>query len=286
MHSQGKTYATARFPTCKRGWAELPRERLPAEFSGLQPNRPHGSDFPVTHWTLVQKLRGSAEESAQALEALCRNYWYPVYATLRRSRHSQHDAEDLTQGFFADLLREQTLLNAQAERGRLRSFLLAALKRFVAESARHRLAQKRGGGAIVLSIEWERANERFLAEPLDERDPEQTYLHAWVWNLVEHVRKKMRAGYAGREDVYAELEPFIEGEETCAPFRELGTKLGQTESGARVTVFRLRQRFREMFVDAVRQTVESPDELPDEMAWVQSVLGQRRQMSRRRSGGQ
>jgi RNA polymerase sigma-70 factor (ECF subfamily) len=178
----------------------------------------------------------------------------------------------LTQGFFADLLREQALLHAHADRGRLRSFLLAMLKRFVAESARHRLALKRGGGALMLSIEWERANERFLAEPVDERDPEKIYLNAWVWNLVERVREKLRAGFAGREETYAVLEPFIEGEESCAPFRELGALLGQSEAGARVTVFRLRQRFREMFIEAVRQTVESPGELQEEMAWVQSVL--------------
>jgi DNA-directed RNA polymerase specialized sigma24 family protein len=249
---------------------------LPAESSDIRPEPARVSDFPVTHWTLVKQLRGGEAESTRALEALCRNYWYPIYATLRRSGHSQHDAEDLTQGFFADLLREQTLLDAEAERGRLRSFLLATLKRFVAESVRHRLAQKRGGGVTLLSIEWEHANERYIAEPVDERDPEKIYLSTWVWNLVERVRQKLRAGYKGREETYAALEPFIEGDETCAPFRELGTLLGQTEAGARVTVFRLRQRFREMLTEAVRQTVDSPDEVQDELAWVQSILGERR----------
>jgi DNA-directed RNA polymerase specialized sigma24 family protein len=264
------------FSCVRRARKQIPVQHLPAEPPDTRPDPARGADFPATHWTLVEQLRGSEAQSARALEALCRNYWYPIYATLRRSGHSQHAAEDLTQGFFAELLREEILLDAQAERGRLRSFLLAALKRFVAECTRHRMAQKRGGGALILSIEWERANERYIAEPMDERDPEKIYLSTWVWNLVDRVRQKLRAGYAGREQAYAALEPFIEGEDTCAPFRELGTLLGQSESGARVTVFRLRQRFREMLIDAVRETVASPDEMQDELAWVQRVLGERR----------
>jgi RNA polymerase sigma factor (sigma-70 family) len=220
----------------------------------------------------VGRLRGSEAESARALEELCRHYWFPIYATLRRAGHSTHDAEDLTQGFFAELMSNRTLFAAQPERGRLRSFLLGALKRHIVDERRHRLAQKRGGGAAVLSIEWEGAEQRYIAELVDDRDPERMYLSAWAHSLVERVREKMRAGFKGRESIYAVLEPLIEGEETGIAFRELAERLGQSESGARVTVFRLRQRFRELLTAAVRQTVETPAEVEEEMEWVLGTL--------------
>ena len=248
---------------------------MPSEPAKPRTDQTRAAAFPATRWTLVGRLRGAEGESARALDELCRHYWFPIYATLRRGGRSTHDAEDLTQGFFAALMADRTFLAAQAERGRLRNFLLGALRRFVADEARHRLAQKRGGSAIVLSIEWERAEQRYLAEPVDERDPEKIYLSAWAHSLLERVREKVRASFAGRETAYAELEPFLEGDENSIPFRELGARLGQSESGARVTVFRLRQRFRELLTEAVRQTVETPGEVEEELAWLLGVLRQR-----------
>ena len=242
------------------------------ESSSQRPEHTGAAAFPATRWTLVGRLRGTEAEAARALDDLCRHYWFPIYATLRGGGRSTHDAEDLTQGFFAALMADRALLAAEPGRGRLRNFLLGALRRFVADEARYRLAQKRGGGAIVLSIEWGRAEERFLAEPVDVRDPEKIYLSAWAHSLLERVREKVRAGFAGRETAYVALAPFIEGEESGIPFRQLGERLGQSESGARVTVFRLRQRFRELLTEAVRQTVETPAELEEELAWVLGVL--------------
>jgi RNA polymerase sigma-70 factor (ECF subfamily) len=247
---------------------------LPSEPAKPRTDHTHAA-FPLTRWTLVGRLRGTEAESARALEDLCRHYWFPIYATLRHGGRTAHDAEDLTQGFFAALMADRTFFAAQPERGRLRNFLLGALKRFLADEARHRLAQKRGGGATMLSIEWERAEQRYLAEPMDERDPEKIYLSAWAHSLLERVRAKVRAGFAGRETEYAALAPFIEGEENGIPFRELAARLGQSESGARVTVFRLRQRFRELLTEAVRQTVETPAEVEEELAWLLGVLRER-----------
>ena len=215
---------------------------------------------------------GSEAEAARALEALCRHYWYPVFALLRREGRSPHDAEDLTQGFFAALLADRTLLTANPDRGRLRNFLLGTLRRFLADEARHRLAKKRGGGATVLSLERERAEDRYRIEPIDGRDPETLYLNAWACSLVERVRTRVREGFSGSPENYALLAPFIEGETTDMPYRELGGRLGQSEAGTRVMVHRLRQRFRELLTEAVRQTVESPDEVEDELSWVLSVL--------------
>lgn len=229
--------------------------------------------FPATRWTLVGRLRGdSEEEAARALNDLCRHYWYPVFALLRHGGHPAHDAEDLTQGFFAALLADRTLLTADPERGRLRSFLHGALKRYLADEFRRRTAKKRGGGMATVSFEREAAEHRYLAGPVDERDPEKLYLTAWAHSLVDRVRQKMHAGFSGSEEAYAQLGPFIEGETAEMPYRELAGKLGQTESGARVMVHRLRQRFRELLTEAVRQTVEEPGEVEDELAWVLGVL--------------
>jgi RNA polymerase sigma-70 factor (ECF subfamily) len=231
--------------------------------------------FPATRWTLVDQLRGGTEEeSARALNDLCRRYWYPIFAMLRHTGRTAHDAEDLTQSFFASLLADHTLHQADPGRGRLRSFLLGALKRFLADETRHRTALKRGGGITHLSLGTAGAEQRYLAEPVDDRDPEKLYLQAWVHNLVDRVREKLRAGFAGAGDAekYAVLAPFIEGEAVPVSFRELGGLLGQTESGARVTVFRLRLRFRELLTEAVRQTVESPGEAAGELDWVLAIL--------------
>ena len=247
---------------------------MPSDPSSNHHERTRDAAFPATRWTLVGRVRGNGTDSEKAINELCRNYWFPIYAALRRSGLARHDAEDLTQGFFIDLVRDGTLRSADQGRGRLRSFLLGALKRYVADRARQRLAQKRGGGAPILSIEWERAEERYLAEPVDERAPDKIYLSAWANSMIERVREKVRAGFAGREDAYAALEPFIEGEAHCVPFRELGQRIGQTEAGARVTVFRLRQRFRELLTQAVRQTVETPGEVDEELAWVMGVLSE------------
>lgn len=233
-------------------------------------NRP---EFPATRWTLVGRLRGGSEEEAsRALNELCRHYWYPVFALLRHGGHAPHDAEDLTQGFFAALVADRTLLHADPGRGRLRNFLHGALKRFLTDEYRHRTAKKRGGGAAILSFERDDAEHRYQTGPVDERDPEKLYLAAWARSLVDRVRQKMSAGFAGGAEVYGSLAPFIEGDMTEMPYRELAAKLGQTESGARVLVHRLRQRFRELLTEAVRQTVESPGEVEDELAWVLTVL--------------
>jgi len=229
--------------------------------------------FPATRWTLVGRLReGSEEEAARALNDLCRHYWYPVFALLRHGGHTAHDAEDLTQGFFAALLADRALLRAEPERGRLRNFLHGALKRYLTNEFRHRTAQKRGGGVAILSFEREAAEHRYLSGPVDERDPEKLYLTAWAHSLVDRVRQKMRAAFSGSDEAWAQLAPFIEGDTADMPYRELAAKLSQTESGARVMVHRLRQRFRELLTDAVRQTVESPCEVDDELAWVLGVL--------------
>ena len=232
-----------------------------------------GRNFPATHWSLVLAARGGGAAAARAIEELCRGYWFPIYADMRRRGLSQHDAEDVTQGFFADLLSADTFDRAEPDRGRLRTFLLAGLQRFLVEQYRREHRAKRGGGVPVLSLELTGAEERYAAEPIDLRDPEKLYLAAWARSLVEHARARLRETYGARAALYQALEPFLDRKDAGASYREVAAKLGIPEVTARVHVSRLRKRFGEFLKDEVRQTVESESEVESELAWVRGALG-------------
>jgi len=228
--------------------------------------------FPATRWTLVARARQSGAEGRGAIEELCRDYWFPIYAFLRRRGYSQHDAEDWTQGFFQELLEDGLFQAAAADRGRLRTLLLSGLERFIADRLRHDHAQKRGGGVPSISIEWARAEERYFAEPVDERDPETLYLAAWARSLVERARTRLRESYGAKAALYTALEPFLMSEDGRARYREAAEAHGINESTARVHVFRLRQRFAALLEEEVAQTVETPEEAAEEMAWLRATL--------------
>jgi RNA polymerase sigma-70 factor (ECF subfamily) len=245
---------------------------VPAPRSG--PENHSGGLFPATRWTLVARARQSGPDARGAIEELCRGYWFPLYAFLRRRGYSQHDAEDLTQGYFQKLLDDGLFQAADADRGRLRTLLLAGLERFMADRLRHDHAQKRGGGAALVSIEWARAEERYFAEPVDERDPETIYLAAWARSLVERARARLRESYGAKAAIYTALEPFLNGEDNRARYRTAAEQHGISEATARVHVFRLRQRFGEVLEAEVAQTVETPQEAAEEMAWLRGMLAE------------
>ncbi len=228
--------------------------------------------FPSTKWTLVARARKGGKEGKGAIEELCRYYWFPIYVFLRRRGYSQHDAEDWTQGFFQKLLDDGLFQAAAADRGRLRTLLLSGLERFIADQLRHDHAQKRGGGMPAVSIEWARAEERYFAEPVDERDPETLYLAAWARSLVENARTRLRESYGAKAALYSALEPFLTGEDGRIRYREAAAANGINETTARVHVFRLRQRFAALLEEEVAQTVETPEEAAEEMTWLRGML--------------
>jgi RNA polymerase sigma-70 factor (ECF subfamily) len=220
----------------------------------------------------VARARQSGADAKGAIEELCRGYWFPIYAFLRRRGYSQHDAEDWTQGFFHKLLDDGLFQAANADRGRLRTLLLAGLERFMADRLRHEHAQKRGGGAPLVSIEWARAEERYFAEPVDGRDPETIYLEAWARSLVDRARTRLRESYGAKATLYTALEPFLMSEDGRARYRAAAEQHGISESTARVQVFRLRQRFGELLEEEVAQTVETTEEATEEMVWLRGML--------------
>ena len=208
-----------------------------------------------------------------ALEELCRLYWYPIYVFLRRRGHPRHDAEDLTQGFFLKLIHDGSFDVAEADKGRLRTFLLCSLDRHLADQQRRAGAQKRGGGQPMIAFEEMNAEERYAHEPQDQRDPEWLFTQAWAHLLLDGVRGKLRETFAdtGRSEVFEVLLPFLLGEDATS-YREIAVQLESSETAVRLLVFRARATFRELLRDEIARTVASPAEVAGEMEWLKGVL--------------
>lgn len=231
--------------------------------------------FPTTHWTLVQAVQsGDPDSVARAMEELCKGYWYPIYAFLRRSGHSQEDAQDFTQAFFHRLITEEAILTARQEDGKLRSYLLGVLKRLLSDHGRHHATQRRGGGIPHVSFDAMEAEERYACEPQEAMEPESLFTRAWANDLLAGVRGKLRVAYesAGRTEVFDQLLPFLMWEEEPPSHREIAEKIGSSETATRILIHRLRVKFRSLVREEVARTVLSPDEIPAELAWLQSVV--------------
>lgn len=233
------------------------------------------SNFPTTHWTLVQVVKSKdPKRAAIALEELCSRYWYPIYAYLRRSGSSAHDAEDLTQMLFQKMLEDDTLRFVQQERGKLRTYLIGLLRQVISKQVRHDRADKRGGGQTLLSLDETDAAERYNHEPADLRDPERLYERAWAIQLLETVRGKLRESFSkhGRLADYEALEPHLGWDDAPAPYAELAAFLNSNESAVRVLVHRLRKKFRDLLEAEISKTVVEPEDIAREIAWMKDAL--------------
>jgi RNA polymerase sigma factor (sigma-70 family) len=231
--------------------------------------------FPVTQWTVVLAAGATpSPESAAALERLCHGYWYPLYAFVRRSGYSPADAEDLAQEFFARLLEHNWVAYADRHKGRFRSFLLMAMKRFLANEWNKAKAEKRGGKVRLIPLQLDTAETRYQLEPADTRTPEQVFEKQWAVALLESVLGRMRADYAGagKREQFEVLEPCLVGDREGHPYAALGEKLGMSEGAVRVAVSRLRERYRQYLREEISQTVASPAEVEEELRHLFRVL--------------
>ena len=226
--------------------------------------------FLTTRWSLV--FRAGGEE--RALGQLCQAYWQPVYCCVRRHGHSPEDAQDLTQGFFAKLLRNESFADADPVKGRFRTWLLRSLEHFLRNEYRDATAQKRGGGAALLSLDAQEAEECYALAPADRWSPERLFEKQWAQALVcgalERVREEFVAN--GKGELFDELEPHLWADETATPYAELSERLQMTVVALRVTVHRLRRRFQEMLREAVAATVDDDGEIDAELAHLRGVL--------------
>lgn len=241
-------------------------------------NAPHAAAFVTTHWSIVLSAGQSDTTRAQnALSKLCQTYWYPLYAYVRGRGHSREDAQDLTQEFFARLLEKNWIGSADREKGRFRSFLLTAMKRFLADEWDKARAQKRGGGLPLLSLQFDTAETRLSHEPADEVTPEQSFERRWVLTLLDEVLKRLRTEYEqeGNAELFAELNPCLVGDRTSLPYAELAKKLTLSESAVKSAVHRLRQRYRKLLRGEIAQTVADPGEVDEELRHLFAVLAKK-----------
>lgn len=215
--------------------------------------------FRPTRWSLIAALRSGGEAAKRAaLETLCTVYWYPLYAYARRSGVGPEDAADLTQGFFATLVEKEVFTRADPERGRLRTFLLTAMQRFLRDDWRKRQTLKRGGGREVLSIDEPEAEIRYRNEAADHVTPEALYHRRWAITLLEHTMDGLQADYEeqGKGSLFHALKPFLdEGKTENAG--EVGLPLGLDANAVRVAVHRLRKRYRQRLLEAVAESLET-----------------------------
>ena len=232
--------------------------------------------FATTRWNVVLLAAdGASPDAEHALAQLCEAYWYPLYAFVRRGGVAPEDAQDLTQEFFARLLEKKWLAVADPKRGRFRSFLLAALKHFLANewNRDHRL--KRGGGREFIALDGVTAEERYAMEPPDLATPELLYDRRWALTLLERTRERLRREMtaSGRPDRFEALEPTLVGERAALPYAELAARFDVTETAVKAMVSRLRRRFRALLREEVAETVGTGADVDAELSHLLEILG-------------
>lgn len=232
--------------------------------------------FATTRWTVVMAARDKASpESASALQSLCAAYWPPLYAFVRRLGNSPQDAEDLTQEFFARLLQKDWLGAVERERGHFRTFLIMAVKRFLANEWDKSRAARRGGGQTLVPLDAQSAEECYLADAGPTLPPDHLYERRWALTLLEQAMIRLRAEYEsdGRGADFARLKIYLTASRGEIPYEEIARELCASEGAARVAVHRLRKRFRDIFRATVADTVSSATEVEAEIRYVAEVLG-------------
>ncbi len=236
---------------------------------------PGPPEFATTHWSLVVAARPdevSRTRAHRALEALCEAYWYPLYAFVRHRGYSSDDAQDVTQSFFTRILETGGLASADPARGRFRSYLLGAVKHFLANEWHRARAQKRGGGATFL--EWDALDPeaRYALEPAWSSDAEADFDREWAQESIARALEKLRVELSarGRGELLEALRGSLTGEEP--PRAETAARLGMTEGAVKAAVYRLRQRYRELLRAEIAETVADPAEVDDELRHLVAAL--------------
>ena len=229
-------------------------------------------DFHTTRWSMVLHARGDSAGAQASLAQLCGVYWYPLYAFVRRQGMSGHDAQDLTQEFFARLLAKGWLGDVERERGRFRSFLLAAMRHLLANEWDRSRAKKRGGGAAMLALDAMSAETRYRHEPADTQTAEKFFDRRWALTLLDQVLARLRGEMtaAGRLADFEALKFCLTGEKTA--YAEVARTLGMTEGAVKVAVHRLRERYRALLRAEIAETVATAEEVDGEMRHLLAAL--------------
>src|SRR5262245_36247959 len=235
-----------------------------------------GGVFATTHWSVVMRAgTAGTGEGSVALDRLCRQYWQPLYYFVRRRGYNEQDAQDLTQGFFARLLEKDLIGAADRERGRFRTFLLTALQNYLANEWNRANRQKRGGGQQFVSLEHaDSAEAGYQLLPPDTATPDQLYERRWAQAVLEAVLRRLREEFdersgSGRFDV---LKQFLFSDRGAVSYADAAKRVGLSESATKSAIYRLRQRYGELFAEEIAQTVTRPEDVDDEIRHLLTVL--------------
>jgi DNA-directed RNA polymerase specialized sigma24 family protein len=231
--------------------------------------------FASTHWSVVLKAGDdTSPQAGAALDKLCRLYWYPLYAYVRRRGFDAHEAQDLTQEFLARLISKCELPKANPEKGRFRFFLLLRLKHFLLNEWQRLRAEKRGGGVATISLDALDAEERYVREPAHESTPERIFERRWALTVLEGALGRLRRECErdGQGEMFDALKGFLSDEARADSYPELASRLSTTEGALRVKVHRLRQHWRELVREEIAQTVASPAEVEAELRHLREAL--------------
>jgi RNA polymerase sigma factor (sigma-70 family) len=230
--------------------------------------------FATTHWSVVLEAQSESPAAQEALEKLCRTYWWPIYGFVRRHGYSPEEAQDLTQGFFALLLERRDLDAVRREKGRLRSYLLASLKNFLAKAHRRAMTVKRGEGRALVPLDELLARERADLEPADTLTADRIFERRWALTLLEQVLTRLESEYrsAGSAKLFDCLKESLSDEPGRRSQAEVAAELGMTENAVKQAFHRMRQRYRQLLHDEIAQTVAVPGDVEDELRHFISVL--------------
>jgi len=231
--------------------------------------------FATTHWSVVLAAgEGASEPSRHAMETLCTTYWYPIYVYVRRRGHGPDDAQDLTQEFFTQLIAKQHLRLADPNKGRFRSFLLATLHFFLAREWTRAHRQRRGGQYQFVSLDLPTSEERYQFEPIDSDTPEKNFQRQWALTVLKQAMNELerKCEEMGKDDLFREAKHLLSGDRDGASYTAIASSLCMTEGAVRVSVHRLRQRYGELLRAEISRTVDSRDEIDEELRYLMSAL--------------
>ncbi len=247
--------------------------------SGVKPDaaspQPREGWFATTHWSVVLAAKDHGSASAgEALEKLCRTYWPPLYAFIRRKGHDESEAKDLTQEFFLKLIERDYLQHLRHQRGKFRSFMLTLLNHFLMEQHGRASTQKRGGGRSPVSLEQMAEEGSYLGEPVDHFSPDQVFERRWAQTVFQVALNRLRDEYieTGRGPFFNLLKDFQPREPGAPSYGEIGARFGMTEAAVKSAVQRMRQRHREILREEIAQTVSGPEEIDQEIRHLREVL--------------
>jgi DNA-directed RNA polymerase specialized sigma24 family protein len=246
------------------------------EAGGMEKKWPgRAAVFATTHWSLVLTAGSqTSPEAAAALERLCEIYWYPLYAHVRRRGYSKEDAEDHTQAFFTHILERHSVQAVSPAKGKFRTFLLASLNYFLSDVRDRNMAQKRGGGCVIISFDAQAAEERYLLEPTDEQSPDKFFERRWALALLDHVLMRLKDEFdtAGKGKQFARLSGYVIENQSNGTYADAARDLGQTEEAVKKAVQRMRGRYGELFREEIANTVAALSDVDQELRYLCQLM--------------